>query len=91
MFNASGRAFPDVATLGYNMLSFYANQNWINPFPGGGTSFAAPVMAGMIALLNEERAKAGNPPMGLINHWLCVVRKQCRAAAASRVVREALL
>lgn len=82
MFNASGRAFPDVATLGYNMLSFYAGQNWINPFPGGGTSFAAPVMAGMIALLNEERAKAGNPPMGLINHWLCVMARCCSNTAS---------
>jgi len=37
LFNASGRAFPDVSLLGYNLLTFYANQNWINPFPGGGT------------------------------------------------------
>ena len=35
-------------------------------------SFAAPLMAGMISLLNEMRHKAGQPPMGLINHWLYV-------------------
>lgn len=37
LFNVSTRAYPDVSLLGYNLLSFYANQNWINPFPGGGT------------------------------------------------------
>lgn len=54
----------------YNLLTFYADQTWINPFPGGGTSFAAPIMAGMISRLNEARAAAGRPPMGLLNHWL---------------------
>lgn len=36
----------------------------------GGTSAAAPIVAGMIGLLNDARLRAGNPPMGFLNPWL---------------------
>ena len=32
----------------------------------GGTSIAAPIIAGMVALLNDARLAAGKPPMGLV-------------------------
>lgn len=36
----------------------------------GGTSAAAPVVAGIIALMNDARLQAGEPTMGFINPWL---------------------
>jgi subtilase family serine protease len=33
----------------------------------GGTSFASPIWAGMIALVNEKAALAGKPPVGFLN------------------------
>ncbi len=36
----------------------------------GGTSAAAPVVGGLIGLLNDARLKAGKPAMGFINPWL---------------------
>jgi kumamolisin len=36
----------------------------------GGTSFSAPVFAGMIAVVNQYRAAQGKPPAGLLNPLL---------------------
>ena len=36
----------------------------------GGTSASSPAFAGMVALLNEARMKAGMAPMGLLNPFL---------------------
>lgn len=36
----------------------------------GGTSAAAPLIAGMIGLLNDARLRAGKPVMGFLNPWL---------------------
>jgi kumamolisin len=36
----------------------------------GGTSFSAPVFAGMMAVVNQHRAAQGKPPAGLINPFL---------------------
>ena len=36
----------------------------------GGTSAAAPVVAGIIGLLNDARLRAGKPVMGFMNPWL---------------------
>jgi tripeptidyl-peptidase-1 len=38
--------------------------------PNGGTSAASPVVASIIALLNDARFRAGKPSMGFINPWL---------------------
>jgi tripeptidyl-peptidase-1 len=38
--------------------------------PSGGTSAAAPVVAGIIALLNDARFRAGKCALGFINPWL---------------------
>jgi tripeptidyl-peptidase I len=35
-----------------------------------GTSAAAPVIAGIVGLLNDARLKVGKPTMGFINPWL---------------------
>lgn len=46
---------------------FYTSDG---PGQTGGTSAAAPVVAGIIALLNDARLKAGKPTMGFINPFL---------------------
>lgn len=38
--------------------------------PNGGTSAAAPVVAAIMALLNDARFRAGKPAVGFVNPWL---------------------
>ena len=45
----------------------------------GGTSFAAPLLAGGIALANEQAAKASTPPLGFVNPL--IYERQTRRAA----------
>ena len=51
------------------LLSYYFIKSGAGGYTGG-TSAAAPVVAGIIALLNDVRLKAGQPTMGFINPWL---------------------
>ncbi|KAJ6023848.1 Peptidase S8/S53 subtilisin/kexin/sedolisin [Penicillium herquei] len=66
LFNANGRAFPDVAAQGEN----YAIYEKGSLSSVDGTSCAAPTFAGVIALLNDARIQAGKAPMGFLNPWL---------------------
>ncbi|KAJ5886113.1 Peptidase S8/S53 subtilisin/kexin/sedolisin [Penicillium subrubescens] len=66
LFNAHGRAFPDVAAQGQN----YAIYEKGRLTKVDGTSCSAPAFAGVIALLNDARIKAGQPTMGFLNPWL---------------------
>ncbi|CRG89939.1 tripeptidyl-peptidase I [Talaromyces islandicus] len=63
--NFAGRGFPDVSahslTPDYQVI--YAGK----PAGSGGTSAAAPVFAGIIALLNDARLAAGKPALGFLN------------------------
>ncbi|KZV80791.1 subtilisin-like protein [Exidia glandulosa HHB12029] len=65
-FNPSGRAFPDVSTLGTR----FAVINGGRTTGVQGTSASSPVFASIIALLNDERAQRGMPPLGFLNPWL---------------------
>eukprot|EP01101_Sappina_pedata_P004078 TRINITY_DN1672_c0_g1_i1.p1 TRINITY_DN1672_c0_g1~~TRINITY_DN1672_c0_g1_i1.p1 ORF type:complete len:725 (+),score=304.26 TRINITY_DN1672_c0_g1_i1:48-2222(+) len=63
MFNASGRAYPDFATVGHNIMvaqsgTFYGVD---------GTSCSAPIFGGIISLLNSLRMNAGAPQLGFVN------------------------
>ncbi|KAF3012218.1 hypothetical protein E8E14_009639 [Neopestalotiopsis sp. 37M] len=66
--NFSGRGFPDISahSLHPNYAVFNANKQGQT----GGTSAAAPVVAGLIGLLNDARLRAGKPTMGFINPFL---------------------
>lgn len=63
-YNASGRGIPDIAAVGSRIAIG----------PGGiktkGTSASAPIVASMIALINEKRRKAGLPALGFLNPLL---------------------
>ncbi|GAM27310.1 hypothetical protein SAMD00019534_104860, partial [Acytostelium subglobosum LB1] len=63
LYNASGRSYPDVATVGHAL--------WI--INGGeflsvdGTSASAPIFAGLVTILNDIRLNAGMPALGFLN------------------------
>ncbi|KAI0674156.1 subtilisin-like protein [Trametes maxima] len=65
-FNASGRAFPDIAAKADDFRIFEVDQF----FSIQGTSAASPTVASIIALLNDRLAAAGKPPLGFLNPWL---------------------
>jgi tripeptidyl-peptidase-1 len=66
MYNAGGRAFPDVAAQGTNLPVVSGGQNIMV----GGTSASAPIFAATIAMLNDELLKAGKSPLGWLNPFL---------------------
>ena len=62
------RNIPDVALTGDNV---YVIADGGVGYPGtGGTSCAAPLWAGFTALVNQQAANVGHPPVGFINPTL---------------------
>lgn len=65
-YNATGRAFPDVAAIGQGIdVSILGELS-----QSAGTSAAAPIFASMITLVNEKRLAAGKKPVGFLNPTL---------------------
>ncbi|CDO77343.1 hypothetical protein BN946_scf184786.g3 [Trametes cinnabarina] len=64
-YNASGRGFPDISALAVNYPIY--EGFW---FDEAGTSAASPVIASMIALVNDQLRSAGKPPLGWLNPLL---------------------
>ncbi|KAI8869506.1 putative protease S8 tripeptidyl peptidase I [Ramicandelaber brevisporus] len=61
-----GRAYPDVSAQGVNaVIVLGGNLNLVE-----GTSYSAPVFASVVALLNDERIKAGKSKLGFLNPFL---------------------
>jgi tripeptidyl-peptidase-1 len=65
-FNASRRCSPDLAIFDLNYQVIQGGRNTALD----GTSCAAPVLAGMISLINDARMAAGQPPLGFLNYFL---------------------
>jgi tripeptidyl-peptidase-1 len=65
-FNASGRAYPDVAALGNNFIITSGGSNT----QVGGTSAASPTFAAIVAILNDYRFKNGGAALGPLNPLL---------------------
>ncbi|KAL7929774.1 peptidase S8/S53 domain-containing protein [Trichoderma chlorosporum] len=61
----SGRGFPDVAA--HSVSPDYPVFQGGELTPSGGTSAASPVVAGIIALLNDARLREGKPALGFLN------------------------
>jgi len=64
--STANRNIPDVALTADDMYVISGSRatgsdGW------GGTSFAAPLWAGFMALVNQQAAAVGNPPAGFIN------------------------
>ncbi|KAJ6786523.1 hypothetical protein PWT90_07042 [Aphanocladium album] len=63
-YNRIGRAYPDLAAAGdYGVVAFKGEIT----NRGDGTSMSAPIVAGMITLINEARLAAGKSLVGFIN------------------------
>ena len=71
--STSWRNLPDVALTAENVWVTY--NNGISG-PVGGTSCAAPLWAGFIALANEQAAAMGVPPVGFINPAIYAMASQ---------------
>lgn len=66
LYNAGGRAFPDVAAQGTKIVSINKGSGGLV----GGTSASAPIFASVIAMLDDELIAAGKGPLGWLNPWL---------------------
>lgn len=65
-FYKPGRAYPDLAAYGQNVQVTASGKTQ----SVAGTSCSAPIVAGVIATLNDELLKAGHAPLGFLNPWL---------------------
>ncbi|KAJ7098751.1 subtilisin-like protein [Mycena belliarum] len=63
LFNRAGRGIPDVSAQARKFQIFWRGM----PISIGGTSAAAPVFAGLVALLNDARLAEGRRPLGFLN------------------------
>ncbi|HVM46618.1 MAG TPA: S53 family peptidase [Candidatus Acidoferrum sp.] len=72
--STSMRNMPDVAIVAYQVFAFYSETA---PKSGGysGTSVAAPLWAGFMALVNEQAASDGLPSIGFANPGLYAIGK----------------
>ncbi|KAG2361732.1 hypothetical protein BDR07DRAFT_1286342 [Suillus spraguei] len=66
LYNASGRAFPDVAAQSVSFSIIYQGQ----PDLIDGTSCASPSFAAFVAMLNDARINANKAPLGFLNPFL---------------------
>jgi len=62
-YNTGGRGYPDVAMAGLNYEVVIGGAT----YKVSGTSASAPVVAGMVSLVNAARLAAGKSPLGFIN------------------------
>jgi tripeptidyl-peptidase-1 len=68
VYNKSGRAYPDVSALAGLVNPYLVALEGGKRFASvGGTSAAAPVVAGIIAQINDRRLSAGKPTLGWLN------------------------
>lgn len=63
IYNRGGRAYPDVAAIGDNVVIFAQGK----AARIGGTSASAPAFASILTLINEERLAVGLPTVGFVN------------------------
>ncbi|KAI9734165.1 MAG: hypothetical protein M1818_006937 [Claussenomyces sp. TS43310] len=66
LYNTSGRAYPDLAAQGQN-FAFVWNGTFATI---SGTSASTPLMAGILALVNDALLAGGKPSLGFLNPWL---------------------
>ena len=66
MYYRNGRAYPDVAAAGENLaIIVNGKTEYVS-----GTSCSAPIFAGLISLLNNQRFQSGKASLGFLNPWL---------------------
>ncbi|OAA48062.1 tripeptidyl peptidase [Beauveria brongniartii RCEF 3172] len=72
LYNAEGRAYPDVAAMGYRIVTIWNGKTKVVD----GTSASAPIFAGIVALLNDARLARGKAPLGFLNPWIYSIGSQ---------------
>jgi len=65
-YNKGGRAFPDIAALGNNILIWTSGAEE----PVGGTSASSPISAGIFALVNDYVIAKTRKPLGPLNQLI---------------------
>ncbi|KAH8987778.1 subtilisin-like protein [Lactarius hatsudake] len=66
LYNASSRGFPDVSAQAIDFVTIVDNGlKFLD-----GTSCSAPVVAGIISLLNDYQLSMNRPVLGFLNPWL---------------------
>ncbi|KJZ78663.1 hypothetical protein HIM_02054 [Hirsutella minnesotensis 3608] len=65
-YNPKKRAIPDIAAVGTQFLTIVNDKDMILD----GTSASVPIMAAMIALINDARLRKGKPSLGWLNKRL---------------------
>ncbi|KAH9008884.1 subtilisin-like protein, partial [Lactarius hengduanensis] len=63
LYNPEGRGIPDIAAQALILPTFVKNVGSL----ADGTSFSAPIVAGIISLLNDYLITNGRPPLGFPN------------------------
>ncbi|TQV99889.1 hypothetical protein V2A60_005317 [Cordyceps javanica] len=63
IYNRVGRGYPDISAVGD--FGVYAFNGGVGR--DGGTSMSAPIIAGILTRINEERLAAGKRPVGFVN------------------------
>jgi subtilase family serine protease len=76
--STDSRNIPDVAMVADHIF-IYANNGVGQQV--GGTSAAAPLWAGLMALINQQNANVGNPPQGYFNPGLYALARGTNYAA----------
>ncbi|KAH9169967.1 subtilisin-like protein [Lactarius sanguifluus] len=66
LYNPLGRGIPDISAQARMIPFFHKGREEL----AGGTSFSAPIVSGIISLLNDYRLSQGKPPLGFLNIWL---------------------
>ncbi|KAH9179648.1 subtilisin-like protein [Lactarius sanguifluus] len=65
-YNATSRGIPDISAQALNFPVFIKGEKVV----GYGTSGSAPIVAGMISLLNDYLTSQGKVTLGFLNPWL---------------------
>ncbi|KAH9160872.1 peptidase S8/S53 domain-containing protein, partial [Lactarius sanguifluus] len=66
LYNPAGRGIPDISAQARLIPFFHKGEEKI----AKGTSCSAPIVAGIISLLNDYRLSQGKPQLGFLNPWL---------------------
>ena len=85
LFNASGRAFPDVSAVG-DEFQIIINGVWS---PVGGTSASSPTFAAVLSRINSARLASGRQTLGWVNPALYAAASASVSASGSRADADA--
>ncbi|CAG8950296.1 hypothetical protein HYFRA_00006789 [Hymenoscyphus fraxineus] len=66
LYNTKGRAYPDLSAQGQYFAYFWNGTEGVI----SGTSASTPLMAGILALVNDALLECGKAPLGFLNPWL---------------------